>query len=85
MYGREISSAVMFSESMVSLMILIFWERVIEFGSAGADMFAEVDDVIFIVEVFRVAKFFDADVVDSAKLTDAFWGAGEVGGAVFNL
>lgn len=47
-------------------------------------VFADVDDVVFIVELFGMVDFFDADVVEFGDVAYGFRGAGEEGGAVID-
>jgi hypothetical protein len=44
-------------------------------AAAGAEVFSECDDVIFVIKLFGVAEFFYADVVGAAELADAFGSA----------
>ena len=84
--GRVSPSGVKFSWWMVLRMMLSFcWRVMAVFAAAGSEVFAELDDVIFIVEIFGVMDFFDADVVEAAELTDVLRCAGEVGYAVVDF
>lgn len=83
-WGMSISSGVMFSCLMRVRMRSILRWRGIESEVAATDAFAELDDVIFIIELFGVVDFFDADFVFTDVYADGFSGAIEVGGAVFD-
>ena len=75
-WGRSISSGVMFSWRMRVRMRSILRWRGIESVVAATDEFAEFDDVIFVVELFGVVDFFCADFVIADVFADGFSGYG---------
>lgn len=73
--GTPISSGEKRSSAMTLRMILSLFCRDRGVAAAGAEVFSECDDVIFVIKLFGVAEFFYADVVGAAELADAFGGA----------